>query len=210
MLWVGGVSALCCLVCLPLFMHYKAALRYKLSASFKTMGTLCAACLVLTAAIRLDPRCWVCFAGVMLHALADWILEFNLWFGAGVFLFGHICYIAFFAALFPISAVQLICAVFLLLLVAFLFFRWRKQIGKRMPLFSAYAAVLAVMTACAVGGLTGHTLQGQLIALGGALFFISDSMICARLLFDAGRGIDWLIMILYYGAQLLFGVACLL
>ena len=209
MLWAGCVSALSLLVCLPLFMHYKAALRYRLAASYKALGTLCAACLVLIAAVRLDPRCWVCFAGIMLHVFADWFLEFNLFLGTGFFLTGHICYIAFFTTLFPVSTVHLVCAVFLLVLTGVLFYRWRDQIGKRMILFSVYAAILAIMASCAIGGLTGHTLQGQLIALGGALFFISDSMVCARLLFSAGRSVDWIIMILYYCAQLLFGIACL-
>ena len=75
--------------------------------------------------------------------------------------------------------------------------------------FSIYAAVLALTTACAIGCLSGHTLQGQLIALGGALFFISDAFIFGRLLFTADRSVDWTIMILYYAAQLLIGISCL-
>ena len=59
-------------------MYYKRALRDKLANSFKVLGTLCAAGMALTAAIRLDPRCWVLFAGMMLHAVADGILEYNL------------------------------------------------------------------------------------------------------------------------------------
>ena len=43
-----------------------------------------------------------------------------------------------------------------------------------------------------------------------SLFFISDVMILVRLLFTAGRSVDWLIMITYYAAQLLFGLSCLL
>ena len=76
--------------------------------------------------------------------------------------------------------------------------------------FSVYAAILAVTTACAIGCLSGNTLQGQLIALGGALFFISDSFIFGRLLFSASRAVDWAIMILYYCAQLLIGISCLI
>ena len=209
MLWIYCVPALCLLVCLPLFMHYKSALRYPLASCFKCLGTLCAASLVLIAAIKLDPRCWICFAGVMLHTVADWLLEFNMYVGAGFFLAGHVCYIAFFTKLFPITSVQLICAVFLLAVTVFCFYRWRKAIGSRMVPMSVYALALGLMTACAIGGLTAHTLQGQLIAIGGALFFISDSLICARLLFTAGKGVDWVIMVTYYAAQLLFGIACL-
>ena len=212
MLWIAGICALCMLICLPFFQHYKHhAMRYKLAAAFKTCGTLCAAVLALIAALRLDPRYWICFGALVLHAVTDYILEFNLWFGAGFFLAGHIVYIAFFTALFPPSFVHLICAVCLLALMAYMFFfRWRNQIGKMLPLFAVYGCSLCLMCACAVGCLTGHTLQGQLIAVGGALFFLSDTMLCGRILFTAGRSVDWIIMITYYAAQLLFGLSCLL
>ena len=210
MLWIYAVCALTMLVCLPFFMHYKKLLRYKLASAFKTLGTLGAASLALTAAIRLDPRCWVCFAALMLHAAADYLLEFNLYWGEGFFLAGHICYIAYFTNLFPVSSVHLIAAVCLLSVEAWLFWRWRKTIGKdRMLPFSLYACVLALTTACAIGCLSGHVLQGQLIALGGALFFISDAFVLGRLLFTADRSVDWAVMILYYSAQLLIGASCL-
>ena len=209
MLWTYAVCALTMLVCLPFFMHYKKQLRYKLAAAFKTAGTLGAASLALTAALRLDPQNWICFAALVLHSIADWLLEFNLYWGEGFFLAGHICYIAFFTHLFPVSVINLIVVVCLLAMIAFLFWRWRKTIGSRMLPFGLYAVILAVATACAIGSLSGHTLQGQLIALGGALFFISDSFVCGRLLFTANRAVDWAVMILYYAAQLLIGISCL-
>ena len=90
MWWIAGVCAICLFLCLPLFLHYKQNLRYKLAAAFKVCGTLCAAVFALIAAIRLDPRCWICFAALMLHATADYFLEFSLYIGAGLFLAGHI------------------------------------------------------------------------------------------------------------------------
>ena len=210
MLWMYAVCALTMLICLPFFMHYKKAMRYKLASAFKTLGTLGAASLALIAALRLDPRCWVCFAALTLHSVADWLLEFNLYWGEGFFLAGHICYIAFFTKLFPVSAVHLIAAVCLLGVIAYLFWRWRKAIGERMLPFALYAVILSVASACAIGGLTGHTLQGQLIVLGGALFFISDAFVLGRLLFTADRSVDWAVMILYYTAQLLVGISCLI
>ena len=48
-----------------------------------------------------------------------------------------------------------------------------------------------------------------LIAAGGALFYISDAMLFARLLFSASHSVDWAIMITYYAAQLLFGLSCI-
>jgi len=210
MLWMYAVCALTLLICLPFFMHYKKAMHYKLASAFKTLGTLGAASFALTAALRLDPRCWVCFAALMLHAAADYLLEFNLFWGEGFFLAGHICYIAFFTKLFPVSAIHLIALVCLLGLNAFTFWRWRKAIGKRMLPFAVYGVILSVAMACAIGCLSGHVLQGQLIALGGALFFISDAFVLGRLLFGADRSVDWTVMILYYSAQLLIGISCLI
>ena len=212
MFWTAGVCALCMLVCLPFFQHYKHhTLRYRLAAAYKASGTLCAAVLALTAAGRLDPRCWICFAALILHAAADYLLEFNLWFGAGFFLAGHICYISFFTTLFPPTSVHLVCVICMMAIIVYLFFfRWRKQIGKQLPLFAVYSIALCLMCACAIGCITGHTLQGQLIALGGAFFFLSDVMLFCRILFTAGRAADWAVMITYYAAQLLFGISCLL
>ena len=209
MLWILAVCALTLLVCLPFFMHYKQALRYKLAACFKSLGTLGAASLALTAAVRLDPRCWICFGALILHTVADWLLEFNFYLGAGFFLIGHVFYISFFSVLFPVTGVHLVVSLGLLAIMVFFFRRWRKEIGNRMPLFTVYGIILSLMCAFAISCLTGHTLQGQLIAAGGALFFLSDAMLLGRLLFSATRPVDWAIMITYYAAQLLFGISCL-
>ncbi len=210
MLWMYAVCALSMFVCLPFFLYYKRSLHLKLAAAFKSLGTLCAAALALIAALRLDPQFWICFAALCLHAAADWSLEFSMLLGAGFFIAGHICYIGFFTHLCPVSGIHLIAALFLLGITAFLFWRWRKLIGKNIPMFAVYAAVLCLACACAIACFTLNTLQGQLIAFGGALFYISDVMILARLLFSATHAVDWAIMITYYGAQLLFGLSCLL
>jgi YhhN-like protein. len=190
-------------------MFYKHRLRYYLAASYKALGTLCAACMALTAALRLDPACWICFAALILHAAADYTLEFNMYIGGGLFLAGHICYIAFFTHLFPVSGTHLIVLLCLLAITAFLFLRWRGQMGKQLPLFLVYAVILCVTAACAIAGFGAHSLQGQLIAVGGALFFLSDAFLLARILFSATQSVDWFIMITYYIAQLLFGLSCL-
>ena len=209
MLWMYAVCSLVLFVCLPFFLYYKSHLRYRLAAAYKTLGTLGAASLALIAAIRLEPHCWICFAALLLHAVADYLLEFNFWFGAGFFVAGHICYIGFFSTLFPVSVVHLIIVLCLLAITGFLLWRWRVPVGKRMPLFIVYGVILALSCGFAIAGLTAHTLQGQLIAAGGALFFISDAMLLARLLFTAPHSVDWAIMITYYAAQLLFGLSCL-
>ncbi len=210
MLWIYAVCALTLFVCLPFFLYYKKTLRLKLAVAFKVLGTLGAASLAFTAAIRLDPHCWICFSALLLHAVADGLLEYNLYIGAGMFLAGHICYLSFFSSLVPFSSVHLFVTLCLLGIVAFFLWRWRKSIGKKIPLLAVYAVTLAVTAGFAISCLTAHTLQGQLIAVGGALFFLSDTMLLGRLLFSASRAVDWAIMITYYGAQLLFGASCLL
>lgn len=205
-----AVSALCLFICLPFFLYYKRTLHFKLGAAFKTLGTLCAASLALIAAVRLDQHCWICFAALILDAVADYLLEFNLYLGTGFFLAGHLCYICRFTGLFPVSSLHLIIALILLGIIAVLFWRWRKSIGKQMPFFAVYGAVLAVACTCAIAGLSARTLQGQMIAVSGALFFISDVILFTRLLFSAPRSVDWAIMITYYCAQLLFGMSCLM
>ena len=42
------------------------------------------------------------------------------------------------------------------------------------------------------------------------MFYVSDALILRRTLFPAPKSLEWPIMILYYGAQLLFGASCLL
>ena len=210
MLWTAGMAALCLLVCLPLFMHYKRALKLPLAVGFKTLGTLCAFVMALIAAIKLDPRCYVCAVALLLHAGADCTIEFSLPVGAALFMAGHICYIAFFTQLFSVTAVSLICTVGLLVFMGLCLWRWRKQAKKQLPLFAIYGTVLCAMCGCALGALTGHTLQGILIAVGGGLFFFSDAILLRRLLFPLPKGYEWLIMITYYLAQLLFGFSCLL
>ena len=209
MLWMYGVAALCLLVCLPLYQHYKAALRFRLAAAFKSLGTLCAVSMALTASLRLDPACWICFAALLLYAVADWALEFRFDLGVGFFMAGHICSIAFFTNRFPVSALHLISAVFLLAVLAVILFRWRDPIGKRLPLFAVYGAVLCVMAACAVGGLTAHSAAGLVSAAAGMLFFVSDVILCAGLIFSTDRSVDWACMITYYLSVLLIGISCL-
>ena len=210
MLWTAGVAALCLLVCLPLYMHYKQALRLPLAMGFKTMGTLCAMIMALIAAIKLDPRCYICAAALLFHAGADCVLELNLPVGAALFMVGHICYIAFFTQVFPLTAVSLLCTLGLLIFMALCLWRWRKQAGRQLPLFVVYGVVLCAMSGCALGALTGHTLQGVLVAIGGGLFYFSDAILLRGILFPQPRTYSWMILITYYLAQLLFGFSCLL
>ena len=166
---------------------------------------------MLVAAIKLDPRCWIFLVGMLFHTAADIVLEFHFQIGAGLFLAGHIAYIVFFTRLWPVGFPHLICFAILMAFIAILLYQWRKPVGKQMPLFILYAVVLSAMCACAVaGGFSAHTTSGILMALGGALFLVSDVILFRKILFPSPRSMEWFVMITYYAAQLLFGAACML
>ncbi len=209
-LWlIAGCAALCLCICLPMFLHYKK-IRLELAACFKSIGTACAMIMALIASIKLDPRCWVCFAGLAVHSVADALLEYHFLIGMGTFICGHILYIAFFTGLFSFSAPVLICFLILAVLLVLLLYRFRKNAGKSLLPCAVYASVLCAMAACGIGGgISSHTVQGAMIALGAFLFVISDSLIFRSLLFPAEGRMNKLIMITYYCSQLLIGASCL-
>ena len=209
-MWIAiGCAAVCLGICLPLFFHYKVP-RPALGICFKGLGTLCAGMPALIAALKLSPLAWVCVAALALHALADVLLEVQFIWGMGCFLLGHICYIAFFLNLFPLSAAHLVCTLALGAGVFLLLSRQKQRIGKNMFPFACYGAVLCLAGACAIaGGGSAGTLQGLLIALGGALFLFSDGLLFHNMMVPGGRSMDWMIMISYYCAQLCLAASCL-
>ena len=209
MIWIIAPPLLCLGVCLPMFMYWKSAAKYTLAAMYKAAGTLCALIPALVAAIRLDPHCWICAAGILLCAAGDYLLEFSTLLGGGFFLAGHICYIAFLAHLFPVSAVQVICLGVFVGIMVYTFYKSKTLIGKQLPVYAVYGVILSVMSAFAVGALSSGSLNGILIACGGGLFFVSDYILLHRTLYTAGKAVSWIIMITYYSAQLLFGISCL-
>ena len=130
--------------------------------------------------------------------------------GAGVFLAGHIFNIAFFMKIAPVSVFHLIGFLLLGALSGFVFWRWRKQIGKQMPAFMVYGVVLMIMCISALACFMTNTLAGILIACGGALFYISDFVLLRETIFPSPKRLDWIVMITYYSSVLLFGISCLL
>ena len=209
MIWITGVCFVCLGICMPLFMYYKKSLRLSLGTAYKCLGTLCPFLLALIAAIRLDPHCYICALAILIYAVADGFLEYSFFAGAGIFLAGHICAIAFFLNLSSVSAVQPVCFLLLGGLMVLVYYRWKKIIGKQMTVFVVYGISLIAMCSCAVGCFMLNNLSGILITCGGALFFISDSLLLRRTLFPSARSVSWAIMVSYYSSLLLFGIACL-
>ena len=96
MFWIIGFFVVVYGVCLPQYLHYKKTGKLALGCAYKSLGTLCAFTMALIAAIRLDPRCYICAGAILLYAAADYLLEFQFMLGAGFFLAGHILSVAFF------------------------------------------------------------------------------------------------------------------
>ena len=211
MLLCLGAAFLCLGVCLPLFMFYKCALRPVLAAMFKSLGTACALIIALVAALRLDPRCFICAAALLFHLSADYALEFSFSLGFGLFIAGHACYIAYFCQVYPLTSAHGLCLLGFLAILAVLLFRWKKAAGKQLPLFAVYGVILCLLAASAVGGgIFSHTTGGILAAAGAALFYISDALLCQQILFPVPRSVPWLVMGTYYAAQLLLASSCML
>jgi len=202
-------AALCLGVCLPLFFRYKPRKPY-LAAAFKSLGTLCALVPALVAALRLDPQYWFFVLALLLHAAADYLLEFWFFFGVGAFLLGHLCYVVCLLKLFPLSAAHLVLLICFGAYLVWLFYRHRKAIGKQMLPFAVYALVLCLMASCGIaGGATSYSVKGVMIMLGAALFFFSDHTLFLSMLNTRRKHMDLLIMVTYYLAQLLLGGSCL-
>ena len=212
-MWIiAGCAALCLLVCLPLFFHYKNS-RRTLAVCFKCMGTCCALIPALTAALRLDPVFGLCALALALHCVADAVLEFRFVHGMGFFLLGHLCYLIYFLKRFPMTSPAPYILCFVGLAAAFGLLLWlnRKAVGKSGPAFIVYGTVLALMSACGMGSwASSYLLPGLLTALGAALFAFSDALLFWTLFHASSRQTDWIILITYYAAQLLLGSACLL
>lgn len=209
MIWQICITIVSLCICLPLFLYYKRNMHILLASFFKLAGSLCALVPALIAAIRLDPRCWVCAAALMLYAVADFVLEFHFMLGAGIFLAGHILNISFFLSLTPVSPIHVICLIGFCCFSALVFFRLRKHIKKHLTMFIIYGISLVCLCASALGCYSLHSVTGILFAFGGSLFFMSDILIFRRLLILSDRYMDWAIMISYYSSILLFGIGCM-
>ncbi len=209
MIWITCVCVVCLGICLPLFLHYKQNLHLLLATGYKCTGTLCAFLLALIAGIRLDPRCYVCAAAFFLYAVADGFLEYSFMLGAGFFLVGHICGIAFFLSTASLSALHVISFLASGGMMAYVYVRWRKPIGNQMPVFIVYGLSLILMCSAAIGCFSSFDLSGILFAVGGMLFLFSDCVLLRRLLFPLSAFYNWVIMSTYYAALLCIGIGCL-
>ncbi len=166
-------------------------------AVYKIIPTSLCALLALSFAIRGSGNyAWLLFAGLVVCALADWLLEFRFLAGMGAFGCGHILYCLGYALAAPVTMRSLWVFLGLFGVVFLIWLRLRSKLDQA-PLFLVYACVLCAMASLA-SGLT------PLLMAGGLLFVVSDLMIGIRLAMNIrNKGYGVAIMVTYYAAQFL-------
>ena len=198
--WI--LTALCTIssliVCLPKYIEGGRGNRLL----WKFSGTASALPLAIYGATKHGGTTWLCVLAIALCAGADVVLEKNFLAGMAMFASAHICLIIWMLSAKPLGIVQLIAWAVLLCAVAILLYSWRKMIGNMMLPFAAYAVLISLMGACAVGTASKGTLGGILAAVGALMFIASDSLVCKGRIMRVDRMHHWITMGLYYGAQL--------
>ncbi|NHK29317.1 lysoplasmalogenase [Parvularcula flava] len=150
------------------------------------------------------------FAALFLCLIGDVILiirdrEALFKAGIGVFLLGHVVYIAAFASTGLVLMPMLLGAV---IMAAVTFLYWRYISARLAPDFKgqvgAYTAVINVMVITAFGA---STPGGWTVPLAAVMFALSDMMV-GRDRFVASTPVNFIVITpLYFGAQLLFAAS---
>ena len=172
-----------------------------LEIAVKCAATAMAAAVALLGCLRngTAPH-WVMLAGLAACAVADGVLCVRFLAGGAVFALGHVLYMtAFWLMRRPDgrSALLFLC---LAGLAAAALLRFRRRIGRRLPLVCAYAAVLLLMVTLA-------SAQAPLYFAGALLFAFSDALLGYLMLESGHVRLDYLSLGAYYLGQFLLGLA---
>lgn len=195
MMALGGTYQLC---------RPKGWYGRKIILLMKGGTTLLASLLALYGALDSGlPAHWWLTGGIVLCAAADVTLELRFKGGMLNFALGHLCFIIAFLLLRPPRLLSLIIFAALALFIGFSGGILRRRLAQPLAPFAAYALIIAAMLSLALA-------QRPLAAAGALFFVISDSIIFYRLTFKAGRVSDHLGMLLYYSAQFLLALSCVL
>ena len=202
---------ICCFVltlgvCLPVYVNDK---QHRWALAVKWLGTFSAAVMGIAGAIRFGGAGWLCAAGLCVCAVADVVLEKKFYVGMACFATGHVCYVAWFLTRMPLGLDHL--PVFLVLAAVALgtIHCWTGIFNRKALPLMGYALFLCLMGACGAACLTTG-MSGVLTAVGALLFVASDMMVYRGLLKPWSKAMDFVAMGIYYTAQLLFGLSCLL
>ena len=204
------ILILCCwaltmLLCLPRYIEDK---RAKYALLFKWLGTFSAAVMGIVGAAQSGGAAWLAAAGLFVCALADVALEKRFHIGVACFAAGHVCYVAWFLNRMPVGLAHGIAFAVLIGIALATIHCWTGIFRKEAAPLVGYAVFLSAMGACGVA-CAPLGLSGAMTAVGAVLFVASDMMVYRGLLTPWSKGMDYVAMGIYYGAQLLFGTACL-
>ena len=154
---------------------------------------------------------WI-FAGLLLCLAGDVVLGIHFVTGGGLFLLGHVCYVAGLLGRQTPGGIHL--AVFLLvfaLLIGFLLC-FRKKLADPLMFLAVclYAAALSALLAAALPlPFRGGGQQAYLAAFGAILFVLSDLTLCDNMLNARPLPNQYVSLGIYYTAQFLLGISAL-
>ena len=208
---------LACFSCMRSFMAASRAEDYGRAIWYKGAASLCFVFLGLAASLRCGDGAyaWKLVPGLALGLVGDELLALRFlqpdrhdtWFSAGAFAFalGHGLYTwAAFQRGGPMLNTALL--LFILLLGLSGVYAGIKGSHRGPQRFSAavYIALVCFMAASAcAAAVSAPSISSILMALGGLSFVLSDNVLCAYCFGEDRRfGLNWLIHISYYGAQL--------
>lgn len=210
------IMTLACLSCMRSFMAASRAEDYGRAFWYKGAASLCFLLLGLTASLRCGngSYAWKLVPGLFLGLTGDQLLALRFlrpvrhdaWFSAGAaaFALGHGLYI--WAAFQRGGNILVALAAFALLFLCSCVYAKRNWLPN-CPMKTGALAYIALVTfmgaaACAAAG-EAPGISSILMALGGLGFVLSDNVLCAYSFGEDRRfGLNWLIHISYYGAQL--------
>ena len=172
-----------------------------LSITAKCAATAMAVVAALIGCIKNpQPAYWIILAGLAVCTIADGVLCVRFITGGAIFGLGHVLYIVAFCVMHRPTWASLILFAALLGLVTAFFSRYRKRIGRRLPLILGYATLLCLMVSMA--------LPQKPLFFAGALLFAASDALLAYLAVDRNHmWLDYISLGAYYLGQFLLALA---
>ncbi len=185
------------------YFKYRDARHRKAALFFKGTATLFAAVLaVYGAAAYPGAGQWLIAAGLVVCAAADVALDVRFLPGMALFGLGHVLYCTAYVFRGQPRLESLIVFSVLAVFCLIRYPKLKKYAGSKSPIpYLCYALLLCAMLGLAVS-------QRGILLLGAACFVLSDSMLAYRLMMKVrSRPYDYLLLLFYYGGQLLIGAS---
>ena len=140
--------------------------------------------------------------GLVVCALADWLLEFAFFKGMAAFALGHVLYCIGYLLAGPFMIRSVIVFAVLFGIICVIYSKLKDHL-ENAPMYLAYAAVLCCMASLAAS-------RQSFLMIGGFLFVISDCMIgIGQATGKDSRLYGILILATYYAAQFLIALSTL-